>query len=378
MPAPVTVLQARERARKRVLLDQRDWAAYGDEHAVLEIVLHPPTERAALEDQAAAIAWVHTWRAISAADVRWGDRQWSRVGSQSVPERCVLNGADAIAAFAGWEPGRDWVLLRSRAAALRAEFPGAPEALSVAIRTHGLALQRMSEADFSTLMPVVAWLVEHPSSGSRIRQLPIRGIDTKWLEAHRSVVEGLHSAVSSRPSLGLLMPPDRVRVLFLDPALAPGGLTDVTAPVEQLGSLDLTPRVVFVFENLETMFSMPEVPGAVVVHGSGYAASRLRTIPWLQSAHIVYWGDLDSDGFAILHALRLSCASVTSVLMHEDVLLAYRDLWVPEPKAARGTYPMLTAGEQQTLGRIRSEGNVRLEQERIPWDVALPALLAAI
>jgi hypothetical protein len=123
---------------------------------------------------------------------------------------------------------------------------------------------------------------------------------------------------------------------------------------------------------------MPDLAGAVVVHGSGYGAARLAQIPWIQAGRVVYWGDLDSDGFSILHTLRSGCANVTSVLMDEDTLLAYRDLWVPEPKAASGRYPTLTASEQRTLDRIRSEGNVRLEQERIDWTSALSRLLATV
>ena len=149
------------------------------------------------------------------------------------------------------------------------------------------------------------------------------------------------------------------------------------APVEELAALDIAPSVVFVFENLETMFAMPELPGAVVVHGGGYAAPRLGRIPWIQSGRVIYWGDLDSDGFAILHALRSSCSEVTSVLMDAETLLVYRDLWVPEPKAAVGTYSTLTAGEQRALERIRAEGNVRLEQERIAWEFSLTQLVMA-
>ena len=351
---------------------------------MLEIVLHPPTERAALDDQGAAITWVRAWQSADTADdsvaVRWGARQWSRVGAQSVPERCVLRGADAIAAFAGAEPGREWRVLRDRAVRLRgafAEQAASVDALAAAIRTHGRTVQLLADADFTTLLLVVAWLAEHPASGWRIRQLPIRGIDTKWLERHRSVVESLHAAVSGRLSLGLLDAPNLVRVRFLDPLLRPGGLCDVIAPVDELAALDVAPSVVFVFENLETMFAMPELPGAVVVHGGGYAAPSLGAIPWIQAGRVVYWGDLDSDGFAILHALRSGCENVTSVLMDEETLLAYRDLWVPEPKAAAGTYSTLTAGEQRVLERIRSEGNVRLEQERIAWEVALARLVEA-
>ena len=384
VPRPmVTVAEARDRARKRVDQDQRNWAAIGGEDALLEIVLHPPTERAVLEGQGAAIAWVRAWRAVSDADatidVQWGDRQWARVGAQSVPERCVLRGADAIAAFAGATPGRDWRILRDRAARLHgafAETAPSVDAIAAAIRTHARTLQQLVEVDFATLLQVVAWLCEHPASGWRIRQLPIRGIDTKWLERHRSVVESLHSAVSGRLSLGLLDAPGLVRVRFLDPSLRPGGLCDVSAPVEEFAALDIAPSIVFVFENLETMFAMPDWPGAVVVHGSGYAARRLGGIPWIQSGRVIYWGDLDSDGFAILHALRSGCRDVTSVLMDEHTLLAFRDLWVPEPKPAVGAFSTLTASEQRVLDRIRSEGNVRLEQERIAWEVALMRLVA--
>ena len=205
----------------------------------------------------------------------------------------------------------------------------------------------------------------------------IRGIDTKWLERRRAVVEALHAAVTGVESLGLVAAPPLVRVRVLDPALRPGGLCDITAPVEQLAKLNVAPSVVFVFENLETVLSMPDLPGAVVVHGGGYAARLLSQVPWIQAGRVIYWGDLDSDGFAILHALRSGCANVSSVLMDEATLYNYKDLWVPETKAAAGVYAQLTDSEQATLAAIRTEGNVRLEQERVEWRHALATLTAA-
>lgn len=375
MPSMVSVADARARARRRVEQDQRAWAASGGSEVALEIALHPPTEREALADQRSAIAWAQSWRGVGDADIRWGSRQWASIGAQEVPERCVLRGADAIASFAGPAAARDWKSLRDRATRLRADFE-AGAALAAAVRTHGRALAALPDAGFETLLAVVGWLVTHPASGSRIRQLPIRGIDTKWLEQHRALVEALHSAVSGRESLGLRAAPPLVRVRVLDPTLRPGALIDITAPVDELARLEIAPRTVFVFENLETVLSMPDLPGAVVVHGGGYAANRLARIPWIGSGRVVYWGDLDSDGFAILHALRSGVADVTSVLMDEATLLAYRDLWVPETRPATGFYPTLTRTEMRALDRIRSEGDVRLEQERIPWAVALSALLA--
>lgn len=368
----VTVTEASARARKRVEADQRSWAAFGGTGALLDIPLRPPTERDVLRDQSAAIDWVRQWRTVS-HDVRWSTRQWPSVGAQQVPERVVLAGADTIAAFAGSTIARDWRTLRDRAEHVRHTLCDT-DAMATAIRAHARTLQHLTEQDFATLLHVVDWLTRHPASGWRVRQLPIRGIDTKWLQRHRAVVEALHSAVTGRQSLGLREAPSLVRVRFLDPALRAAGLVDVTAPVDELAGLEVAPARVFVFENLESVLAMPEVAGAVVVHGSGYAVPRLAAIPWIRCGRVVYWGDLDSDGFAILHALRSFCPTAQSVLMDEETLLAYRDLWVPEPKGATGTYPTLTPGEQRALQRIRAEGNVRLEQERIPWEVALARL----
>ena len=378
--AMVSVKEARARARRKVEQDQRSWAALGGNDAVLEIALHPPTERSVLADHEAAYEWVRAWHALGGAEVRWGSRQWPSAGSQAVPERCVLQGADAIAEFAGAVVLHDWRRMRDRAARIRDEFAGeaSGDSLAAAIRTHGGAIQRLAEPDFVTLLDVVTWLSRHPSSGWRIRQLPIRGIDTKWLEGHRTLVEALHAAVTGRSSLGLLAAPGLVRVRFLDPALRPGGLMDVSAPVDELADMSVAPTAVFVFENLETVLAMPEVQGAVAVHGSGYAASRLGRIPWIRSGRVIYWGDLDSDGFAILHALRSGCENVSSTLMDEATLLAFRDLWVPENRPASGTYPTLTAAELTALQRIRAEGNVRLEQERIPWALALATLMPLV
>lgn len=48
-------------------------------------------------------------------------------------------------------------------------------------------------------------------------------------------------------------------------------------------------------------------------------------------APVVYWGDLDSDGFAILHRLPTHLPEVASVLMDVETLIDHRDLWVPDP-----------------------------------------------
>ncbi len=227
-------------------------------------------------------------------------------------------------------------------------------------------------------MAVVAWLSTHPATGLRPRQVPIRGVDTKWLAAHRAVVTDLHAAATGAPGLGLVEADRLVRIRILDPVPAIGGLCDLAAPETQLAQLPIAPAVVLILENLESMLALPPWPGVVAVHGSGYDVDAAGRLPWVQAARVVYWGDLDSHGFAILHRLRFWLPDVPSLLMDEQTLLDHRDLWVTEPKPTRAVLDRLTPGENAALARLRAEGDVRLEQERIPWSVALAALEGAV
>ena len=371
MTAPVTVEELRARARRLFDRDARGWAADAGAEPVLDVPLHPPTERAALADLDAARAWVESWRAVecSGIEVTWAVRVWSRVGSQSVPERATVRGADAIARVAGEKAA--WTTLRERARVLRVLL-GPSATASAALRAHGRTIGTLEEADFARLEGVLAWLREHPDSGRLVRELPIRGIDTKWIERHRGLVEGLHRAGTGAPGLGLREPRPLVRFRALDPALAPRGLADVSAPVDDLAGLPLHPSRVFVVENLATALAMPDAPGAVVLHGGGHRVDLVARLPWARV--VTYWGDLDSHGFAILHRLRARGVAATSALMDTETLLAHRDLWGVEPEPNTGVLPLLTEAERSTLQRLGAEGNVRLEQERIPWAYALQRL----
>lgn len=372
MTAPVSVAAVRERARRLFQREGPGWAATGDHSAVLDVPLHPPTERAALTDLEAARAWVDSWRATERSggiQVSWAARNWARVGSQDVPERVVLRGAGPIARMGG--VAREWSVLDDRLSTLRAQAGDSEQAVAV-LRSQARAVAGLDDADFTRLLEVLAWLRENPVSGRRVRELPIRGIHSKWFEVRRGLIEALHRASTGATGLGLHQPDPLLRVRFLDQSLSPGGLRDVSAPVGDLAALPLDPGRVFVFENLTTVLAMPDVPGAVVLDGGGRRVEFVARIPWAQE--VVYWGDLDSHGFAILNRLRLLGVSSTSALMDSETLLAHRDQWVPDPQPNVEALGLLTPGEQATLRLLGAEGNIRLEQERIPWEYALAHL----
>lgn len=302
----------------------------------------------------------------------WAERRWASLGTQQLPERVRLEGAPAVAAFA--RKGQHWARIERRAAALLSAF-GTGERFVDCVRRNAKAVSELADEDFARLLWVLQWLERNPDSGLYIRQLPVRGVDTKWVSKNHQLVERLFGAISGRESLGLAKPPVLVRVRFLDPALRPGGLVDVSAPVAELAAMSLSPQTVFVFENLESVVAMPQIPGAVVVHGSGYAVDRLGRIPWVRDGRVVYWGDLDSHGFGILNRMRATCGEVSTVLMDLTTLTGFEDLCVAEPTPNTGSLSHLLPDELAVVEELRRRGNVRLEQERISWGHALPQLL---
>jgi hypothetical protein len=113
--------------------------------------------------------------------------------------------------------------------------------------------------------------------------------------------------------------------------------------------------------------------------GLGLAVDQLNAIGWLRSApRHLYWGDLDTHGFAILARARRRFPNTVSVLMDEDTLLAHRKLWVQEPTPCRVEGPeglsVAELGVYEGLRANRWGDRVRLEQERIAWPAALEAI----
>lgn len=375
----ITVREARDRAEQRLRRAMTTWATSIVPVPAMTIALHPPTERVARVDASAAESWVREWDAAelpAGVSVEWETRAWRSIGRQRVPVRLRLQDPSAVASFARGETSRRWRTLTGRVSRVR-DALGESDEITATIRRHGATLTDVSPERFNQILAASAWLLHNDVEGMRPRQLPIRSVDSKWFGANRGLVSALVLAAGGREALGIVASDPLVRVRVLDPDLVPGGVSDFAASREQLRGLGPGQRVTFVFENLESVLAMPPWPGAVVVHGSGYAVDVIGELPWVRTAPVIYWGDLDSDGFAILHRLRSHLPEVQSVLMDEQTLLAHRDLWVSDPTPATGSLTNLTRDEGTARDRLIREGHARLEQERIPWDTALAALRRA-
>ncbi|OGB27200.1 MAG: hypothetical protein A3I66_11650 [Burkholderiales bacterium RIFCSPLOWO2_02_FULL_57_36] len=348
--------------------------------------LHKLTEKDVLADLPGTREWVNSWRNRDAADgaVEWAPRRWSS-GDQELPSRLVLANPEEMARLLGC--GKVWGRARERYADWSTRFPRLSGSGALA-RVCDQVLIGYDDADFVRLTALLQWLVDNPNSGLYLRQLPVVGVHTKWIWPRRGVVQDLMRQILDRTEgggfhelWGLRAEPARLRMRVLCPRLraAVGGLCDIEAPVMELAALQLAPTISLVVENLNTGIALPDIDGTVVFMGLGVAVEQLDAIGWLRGAkRHVYWGDIDTHGFAILARARRRFPQTVSVLMDEGTLLAHRDLWVREPAPCRVENPEgLTAAELAVYEGLRANRwgeQVRLEQERVAWPAALRAI----
>jgi len=370
----VTVAQARARAASTVRNRIRGWladpAAAGQDS--LSIALRPPTEREVSADADQARDWARSWlRYRGPGTVEWSSRRWPSFGTQDVPTHLRLAGAQEISEAAG-EAERFLTLTRRQGElAALATAAGFPDIVAGSFARWEV----LSDNDFTRLVATVRWLLAHPGSGLFIRQLPVEGVDTKWLGAHRGLVERLVAGATGSPDLGIRSLPHLYETALLDDALLPGMARVFAAAAADLALLQLPVRRVVILENKEGVYALPPMRDTVALCGGGNAVVSLASIEWLQLAEVIYWGDLDTHGFAILDRLRCRVPHVRSALMDAATLDRWHHLAVAEPVPATGDFPTLTDDEFAVLDRLRTSG-LRLEQERIPWPYVLGRLAA--
>ncbi len=107
---------------------------------------------------------------------------------------------------------------------------------------------------------------------------------------------------------------------------------------------------------------------------------RLASVSWMVPPELLYWGDIDTAGFAIVNGLHSHWPHTRSLLMDEATLLAFRSLWSTDEVPIARQLPTLSPEECEVyegLLQARWRTGVRLEQERIPWSVAWRALQQA-
>ena len=289
-------LKRRFKNRHREWLEaSREPEQFDDSAWPLEVNLGIPTENQAMKQVEDVRAWVAAWQSWNGVgSLSWSERRWRKLGTQPVPEKLLLSGPGEVAQWIG-EADR-WDRAQQRYRDLIGRWPQ----LSDNLPRYFAILADYSEADFRRLIDMVAWIERHPASNLYPRQLPVSGLDSKWIEKRKGLLADLVDAARVESSAegdfyercGLKAPPQLIRLRILDDSLRQrvGGLSDLSAPWEQLAELDLPVSNVFIVENLQTGLAFDDLPESVVIMQLGYGVDVLGRLPWGARAHCVYWG----------------------------------------------------------------------------------------
>lgn len=376
-------------ASQRLSNQRRTWIDGGGAWPLIR-GLEPPKETDIRGGLDAVTKWTSAWQAARLPPGVRLERTtflMRGIGSQTMPVRIEFDSPRAVADFAGAVDAWDGV--QRRKAALMARWPQLTPASGLG-RLYDW-LSKADDPDVERLIAVTTWIIANPRSGLYLRQLPVTGVDTKWIEGgQRRAIAVLVGLLRGDASVGdeadkdflrlcgLRAPANRVRIMVLDPELRRivGNVRDLSAPVTELSVIPWAPRKTLFLENAISALSLPDLEATVAVVGLGGAVSVSSEISWIHHTATFYWGDIDTDGLKILTLARAAFPGIRSVLMDTDTLHRYQSRWVPEAEANHQADRALLSPEELALYEAlltnewkgwREKRGVRLEQERLDW-----------
>jgi hypothetical protein len=328
--------------------------------------------------------WAARWRGAAAARLRVEYRPIGGrvVGANLVPAKAWLDTPEQLWALLGVTP-------RARRFTDLVEDTGrdAPSLLPYLAAQPTKVLAH--EAIWSALVQTVRWITERATPDMYLRQIDVPGIDTKFIERHRTLLAELLDRHLPDCRIDRDIPasdfagryrfrkkPHYVRLRHLD-ARAADPFTEITVRVDELVRRPLTASTVYVIENEITYLAFPPVANATVILGGGYAVPTLQPLTWLIGRRLVYWGDIDTHGFAILDRLRRAFPHTESMLMDRTTLLAHESQWVREPTPTDTPLTLLDPSEAALYHDLVEDAlgpAVRLEQERVRFSVLTGAV----
>lgn len=311
--------------------------------------------------------------------------QFAAIGVQRLPTAVVFDTREVLLAYLNETEsfGRFIVLCD----AITGEFPS----LQSLFERKPLLIMEY-EAAWEPLLAVCRFFLAHSRPGCYVRQMGIEGVDTKFVEHYKRVLDLLLSHLLSPENYGAGVmtlggngfekkyglkyeqPLIRFRLPNSDNDCR---IEDLAVPLDSFAALEITCEKVLIVENKITMLSLPVLRGTMIIFGSGYGVQNLKDVRWLKEKNIVYWGDIDTHGLAILSQLRHYYPQTQSMMMDQVTMERFLRLCTRETSAARRELPGLIAQERALYAALiqnRYGEHSRLEQERIPFGYVIQEL----
>ncbi len=231
------------------------------------------------------------------------------------------------------------------------------------------------------ILQVCRYFNQNPKPNLYVRELPIK-VHTKFIERNKSIIRELLDVIiyehvnteekEFEKRFNLRYSEPQIRFKVLDKTISDrffSGIDDIAIPLSQFEKLNLPNRKVLVVENKTTLYTtltLPKMDGAIAIFGSGFSVFNLKNVRWFDNLKLLYWGDIDIQGFEILSQFRSYFPKTKSILMDKQTFDEFFENDHGTPKNI-STKLNLT-DEEQELYEILKINNWRLEQEKIPLE----------
>ncbi|OYQ47220.1 Wadjet anti-phage system protein JetD domain-containing protein [Flavobacterium aurantiibacter] len=234
---------------------------------------------------------------------------------------------------------------------------------------------------WQNILQVCQYFKQNPKPNFYIRELPIK-VHTKFVERNKSIIRELLDVLISEyvkseekefeNRFNLKYAEPQIRFKVLDKKISDrffSGIDDIAIPVSQFEKLDLPISKVLVVENKTTLYTtltLPKMNDTIAIFGSGFSVFNLKNVRWFDKLKLLYWGDIDVQGFEILSQFRTYFPQTKSVLMDKQAFDTFfeNDNGTPTNISMK----LNLTNEEQELYEILKTNNWRLEQEKIPLE----------
>lgn len=373
----------------------------GNTEFPIQISLKPPKGNAALNNISHFQEFVDSWRSFCEqaeyeslqVKVSWDTVTFRSLSEQKLPTNVTIPDITSLAQMLGSEQERQLMYWQYRVAFIfdslsielgkRTVHPirsGYARELFSELIANLEALSDFSDSDLKLLVKLIPQFYKGMGRGCYLRALPVIFVDTKFIEKNLRFIESVTAAIIDRSAkeMGLLSwldcrdkPRDwlLVKPLCKNAEDALGGLPLLRMSSETLLGFELPAKNILVIENEQSCLSLDNIPDTIAVSGGGKNVSWMKA-NWLANKRVAYWGDIDSEGLAILSDVRSKLSTVIPLMMDSDTVEAYRDRMVDEPESVAREPVALTDCELILFRMLRNGdfGCARLEQERLPID----------
>lgn len=238
-----------------------------------------------------------------------------------------------------------------------------------------------NENEWQNILQVCQYFKQNPKPNLYIRELPVK-VHTKFVERNKSIIRELLDVLISEHvkseekefenRFNLKYAEPQIRFKVLDKTISDrffSGIDDIAIPVSQFEKFNLPIKKVLVVENKTTLYTtltLPKMNDTIAIFGSGFSVFNLKNVRWFDNLKLLYWGNIDVQGFEILSQFRTYFPQTKSVLMDKQAFDKFfeKDNGTPTNISIKHNL----TDEEQELYEILKTNNWRLEQEKIPLE----------